>query len=311
MLSAAALAAHAQPAAWPSRPLKLIVPFPAGGPTDAIARALAEQLRAGLGQPVVVENKAGAGGNIGIGEAMRSPRDGYTLALITATTSAINPTLYAQLPYDAEKDVAPISVFARCGYVLVTRNGLPDTLSALVAAIKAKPGSFNGAYASTVSQVGNEMLKKSYGLDFVNVPYKGDGEVLNALMAGDVDFYFTVSPSLGALVEAGKIKAIAVATPQRNTLVPNTPTFGEAGSPDFFDMTAWYGIATQAGVPDEIVNRLNREIAKVVATPEFGARLKAMGLVAARNTSVQAADMVRNDRLRWQDPIRSSGAAVQ
>jgi tripartite-type tricarboxylate transporter receptor subunit TctC len=309
MLAGASLPAFAQ-SGWPARPLKLIVPFPAGGPTDAIARAMADQLRAGLGQPVVVENKAGAGGNIGVGEAMRAARDGHTLALITATTSAINPSLYPNLGYDADKDVNPVSIFALCGYVLVTRNGLPANLKDFIAAVKAKPGTFNGGYASTVSQVGNEMLKKTFGLDFVNVPYKGDPEVLNALVGGTVDFYFTVSPSMGSLVEAGKIKALAVATPQRNVLVPNTPTFAESGYPDFFDMTAWYGIATPSGVPADVTQRLNAEITKVVATPEFGARLKGMGLVAGRTSASQAADMVRTERTRWQAPIKASGASA-
>lgn len=300
---------RAQSEPFPSRAMKIVVPFPAGGPTDTLARTMADQLRASLGQPVIVENKAGAGGNIGLANAMRAPRDGYTLALITATTSAVNPALYASLGYEVD-DVAPIAVFAQCGYVLIGRSTGPSTLKELIAKIRGSAASMNGGHSSAVSLVGVEAMKKFSGADFVSVPYKSDTEVLNALMAGDVDFSFTVSPQLPGLIQAGKLKAIATATPQRSPLAPEVPTFEEAGFPGFFDLTAWYGLAVQTGVASDIVNRLNSEIQKALQSPEFAARLKAMGLSATSNTPAQAADWVRKDRLRWAAPIKASGATI-
>lgn len=309
LLAPSALAAFAQPPAWPSRPLRLVVPFPAGGPSDAAARALAELLRPGLGQAIVVDNKAGAGGNIGTAEAMRAPKDGHTLVLISTTTTAINPTLYPTLPYDIEADLNPVSVFASCGYVLVARNGLATDLKSLLAAIRAQPGKLNAAYASTTSQVANAMFRKSLSLDFVDIPYKGDAEALTALMAGTVDFYFTVAPNLRTLVDAGKLRAIAVATSQRSLLVPNAPTFAQAGVPDFFSLDAWYGIAAPSGVPADVVRRLGAELQRAVARPEFIAQLATMGFTPVETTPAQAAEYVRSERQRWREPVRASGAS--
>lgn len=311
-LCATGVHAQAQGPQYPSRPIRFIVPFPPGGPTDTIARALADGLRVSLGQPVVVENKSGANGNIGMGEAMRAPADGHTLALITTTTSALNPHLYAALSYDAEKAVAPIAILAKATYVLLARKAQPAALKDLVAAIKAKPGSFNGGYSNTTSLIGNDFLKRALSLDFVNVPYQADGAVLLALAGGEVDFYFTVSPQVGSLVEAGKFNAVAVAAARRSPLLPNTPTFAEAGFPSFLDMTAWFGVATQAGVPQNIVDRLNRELTKIAATPEFAARVAQLGWsVAEPGSAAETAAFVRQERARWQAPIRAAGVKIE
>ena len=232
--------------------------------------------------------------------------------LLTTTNSAINPTLYGTPPYDPEKDIAPIAVLARASYALVARNAEPANLRDLLATIKANPGKLNAAYASTTSQIGNAMLKTAYGLQFADIPYKGDADALNALMAGDVDFYFTVSTQVGSFVDAHKFNALAAASPQRSPLLPNTPTFAEVGYPAFFDMTAWYGVATTSGVPGEVVMRLQTEIGKILSSEAFAIRLKRMGLApASPMTPEQAKVFVRGERQRWQEPVRSSGATVQ
>ncbi|MES2185667.1 MAG: tripartite tricarboxylate transporter substrate binding protein [Pseudomonadota bacterium] len=317
-LACAAPALHAQAqapdnagAAWPTRPVKLVVPFPAGGPVDTLGRAVAEQLGTALGQPVVIDNKAGANGNIGIAEAMRAPRDGYTFTLITTTTSVVNPAVYASLGYD-EKDMRPVALYARAPYVLVARPGLNvSTLPELVALLKAQPGKLNASYASTVSQVGLGLTKSTFGVVFTDVPYKGDGEMLNALMAGDIDFCFTSSPQIGAFVASGRMRPIAVAASQRSPRVPGTPTFAEAGSPQFAELSVFYGMGAGAGVPEAVVNRVNREVVKIVASADFKARLDKAGLVPVSPSPDEARSMVANDRARWMEPIRQSGAKAE
>jgi tripartite-type tricarboxylate transporter receptor subunit TctC len=299
------------PAAYPDRPVKIVMPFPPGGPTDTIARLLADQLRITFKQPFVVENKAGAGGNIGLGEAARAPKDGYTLAIITATTSAINPALYPTLPYDPDKDFVTVAVFAKVAYALVARPGIPaNNLGELAALIRARPGALNGGYASTASQVANDLFMKAAGAKFLSVPYKGDANVHTALMSGEVDLYFTVSQQAGPLVSAGKLKGIAVASAQRTPIMPNVPTFAEAGMPGFFDLTAWFGLVTNAGVPNEIVVSLNREINRIVSTPEFAARFAQFGFFPVTHAQQEAHDFVRTERARWGKAVRDSGAKV-
>ncbi len=312
LLCAGNAAAQTGATAYPERPVKIVMPFPPGGPTDTIARLIADQLRLSLKQPFIVENKAGAGGNIGLGEAAKAPRDGYTLAIITATTSAINPNLYPNLPYDPDKDFVPIAIFAKVAYALVTRPGVAaNNLAELVALMKSQPGTLNGGYASTASQVANDLFMKAAGVKFVSVPYKGDANVHTALMSGEVDLYFTVSQQAGSLISAGKLKGIAIASAQRTPIMPNVPTFAEAGMPGFFDLTAWFGLVTNAGVPGEVVARLNQEINRIVSAPEFAARLAQFGFFPFITTPQEAADLVRNDRVRWGRAVRESGATVQ
>jgi tripartite-type tricarboxylate transporter receptor subunit TctC len=300
------------PAAYPERPVKIVMPFPPGGPTDTVARLIADQLRIALKQPFVVENKSGAGGNIGLGEAAKAPKDGYTLAIITATTSAINPNLYPNLPYDADRDFVPVAIFAKVAYALVIRPGIPaNNLTDLVALLKSRPGAFNGGYASTASQVANVLFMRAAGVRFVSVPYKGDANVHTALMSGEVDLYFTVSQQAGPLISAGKLKGIAIASAQRTPIMPNVPTFAEAGMAGFFDLTAWFGLVTNAGVPNEVVARLNQEVNRVVSAPEFAARLAQFGFFPFTTTPQEAADLVRNDRVRWGRAVKESGATLE
>ena len=310
ILALAAFSISAQTAPWPTKPIRIIVGYPPGGPTDAISRALGDRLSALLGQPVIVENKPGAGGNIGVAEAARSGRDGHTLVLLTSTTSALNPHLYASLGYD-EKDIIPIAIVARATYTLVVRNGLPNDLKELAASIKAKPNTFSAATGNATSLVANYMLQKALGIDLVSVPYKGDAEAMTSIISGQTDLYFTVSGQLSSFLQAGKMKAIAVAGPHRGAILPTVPTFAESGLPNFFDLSIWYGIGTHASTPPELVERLNREITKIVASPEFKATLKTMGTEPATTNVAEARELIRADRARWQGPIKASGATVQ
>lgn len=305
-------AAGAQAQTYPDKPIRIIMPFPPGGPTDVAARLIADQLRQRLGQPVVVESRPGANGNIGLGEAAKAPRDGYTLAIITATTSALNPNLYDNLPYDPDKDLVPIAIFAKVAYALIAKPTLPaSNLRDFIALLKSKPDGYNGGFPSTVALVANEALKTSAGVRFLSVPYKSDPEVMNAAMRGEVDFYFSVSSQLGALTSSGRLKGIAISSKQRSPLMPDVPTFAEAGMPDFFDLTAWFGLATGAGVPEEIILRLNGEVNRLVKSPDFAERIAKFGFFPSVGTPQEAAATVRDDRARWGVAIKKTGAKVQ
>jgi tripartite-type tricarboxylate transporter receptor subunit TctC len=304
---------RAQPA-WPSRPIRLIVSFPPGGPSDTATRLLADKLRAALGQPVVVENKPGAGGNIGLAEAARAEPDGYTLALIATSTFSVNPSLYTRLSFDVDRDFTPVAVFARTANILFVTPGLPArNLQEFIALARSQPGKLNGGFpgSGNSSHISLAMLRKMAGLDIAGISYPGDAQCLNALMSGEIHMLFSVSTQAAQLVDSGRVRALAVAGPVRAPVLPGVPTFEEAGVKGFFDTTAFFGIATNAAVPREIVERLNREINRAADAPEFRARLNQFNMTPGGGSPDEVIAFTRAERVRWGQAVRESGAKVE
>lgn len=299
---------------YPSRYVRIIVPQPSGGPSDSLTRYIAEELRTRLNQNVVVENRPGAGGAIGLSEAARAAPDGYTLAQVATFTYSINPVLYSNLAYKPERDFRPVAIFAKASGILYVNPNLPArNLAELVAYAKAHPGKLNGAFPGigNSSQIALALLKKQNDLDFVEVPFQGDAQALVALTAGEVDMMFSVNPTAKQLVETGKLRAIAVAAPGRTPAQPNVPTFSEAGMKDFLDTTAFFGLVTNASVPDAIVGRLNREINLITDTPQYRARLALWGMTPAGGSIKEIGEFLSAERSRWQKAVPESGAKVE
>lgn len=299
---------------YPSRMVRVVVPQPSGGPSDGLTRYVAEQLRTRLNQNVVVENRPGAGGAIGLAEAARAAPDGYTLAQVATFTYSINPVLYPKLAYQPERDFRPVAIFAKTSNILyINPNKLPvQTLSELIAHIKANPGKVNGAFpgVGNSSQIALALLKKQNNLDFVEVPFQGDAQAMVQLTSGQVDLIFSVNPTANTLVEAGKLRAIAVAGPSRSPALPKVPTFAEAGMKNFLDTTAFFGLVTNAAVPDAIAERLNREINHITDTPQFRGRLQLWGMTPTQGSLKEIGAFLGAERTRWQRAVPESGAKV-
>jgi tripartite-type tricarboxylate transporter receptor subunit TctC len=313
-LFAAALAAVANPAAaqaWPAKPIRVIVNFPPGGAADHIARVVAPPLGEALGQPVVVENRPGANGNIGCEAVARSAPDGYTLLMSAGSPLTNNPHLYTKLPFDPVKDLEPVAAAARISVFLVVRMGLPvRSMDELLAYARANPGKLNyGSPGSGSSpHVATEMLKRATGIDIVHVPYKGGGPALADLLAGQLDLWF--DPGVGLpQVKAGKLRLLAVGSPKRSPFFPDTPTVAEAGVPGF-DADTWFGFYVPTGVPADIVSRLNREINRVLQTPAAKDRIATIGAEAVALSPAEFAALLRADRERFGVVIREAGIKI-
>jgi tripartite-type tricarboxylate transporter receptor subunit TctC len=278
VLAFSALSAHAQGGAWPAKPLKLVVPFPAGGATDVISRALGQKLSAELGQQFVIDNKPGAASAIGAELVARAPADGYTLLMATSSSLVNNRFLYKKLSYDPD-GFELISLVCITPLVLVANNSVPaDNVGGIVQYAKANPGKVN--YASygtgTISHLATALLALRSGVAMGHVPYKGASEALPALMGGHVSLYTDTIVSSVALIKSGKIKPIGVTTARRTSILPNVPTIAEQGLPGF-DMVPWYGLVAPKGTPKEVVERLRVAMAKVMQTPEFINELAQVG----------------------------------
>lgn len=303
-------AAHAQ--AYPERPIKLVVPWPPGGATDSLGRLLAQRLTERLGQTVIVDNKAGAGGNIGTAAFAREKADGYTLLMATSSTNAANPHLYSRLGFDAAKDFAPVAFVAEIPNILeVPKQSRFQSVADLVAAAKAEPGKLNygsGGVGSSQHLAG-AMFKYLTGADVLHIPYKGSGPAVSDLLAGQVDMMLDTG-SL-AQVQAGALRALAVASSQRLPALPDVPTFAEAGVPKML-ASAWYGIVAPAGTPPEVVQRLNKEVNAVVADPEVKKRMEGMGaLVPAGQTPEEFAAFIQSEITRYAQIVKISGAKME
>jgi tripartite-type tricarboxylate transporter receptor subunit TctC len=298
--------------AYPARPVKLVVPFPPGGPLDATGRLVAQKLTEAWGQPVVVENKPGAGGNIGADLVAKSAPDGYTILLGALSTHAVNPTLYPNMPYDAVRDFAPITLLATTPNVLVVNPSLPvNSVKELVAYAKANPGklAFGSGSNGSAGHLAGELFKVETGTDIIHVPYKGAAPAMQALLAGDVQFMFDNLASATPQVKAGKLKALAVTTARRSPLAPELPTMAEAGLPGF-DITTWYGLMAPAGTPSAIVAKWNAEVTKILNSPDVKERLAAQGAEAAPTTPDQFAAFIKAEIPKYARIVKASGAKV-
>ncbi|MEP7276245.1 MAG: tripartite tricarboxylate transporter substrate binding protein [Betaproteobacteria bacterium] len=299
--------AHAQ-GNYPDRPIRLIVPFPPGGPADALARIAGDEITRALGQPVVVENKPGAGGNIGMEQGARAAPDGYTLILAPAGNLTVAPHLYSKLPYDPAKDFAPITVIAATPNILIVNPAVPArSLQELIALAKAKPGTLNYASPGNGSgaHLAGELLKRSAGIDIVHVPFNGVGPAMAAVLGGSVQLFFAQSSAALQQIKSGKVIALGVASPKRIAAAPDLPTIAEAGIPDF-EVTSWYALVAPAGTPAAVVAKVQATIAAALARPEIREKLAGLGAEPIANTPAEFAAMQRTESARWQKLAREA-----
>jgi tripartite-type tricarboxylate transporter receptor subunit TctC len=313
---AAAPSSRAQ-GAWPTKPVRIVVPFSPGGTTDILARALAPELGKAFGQTFVVENKAGAGGNVGADLVAKSPPDGYTLVMGTVGTQAINPSLYPKMPYDAAKDFAPITLVAGVPNVLVMNPakaaaaGITDVKS-LIAYARAHPGKLNMASSGngTSIHLSGELFKAMTGTYMVHFPYRGSGPALLDLIGGTMDLMFDNLPSALPQVKSGKLIALAVTSSERSAALPDVPTIAEAGPVKGFDATSWFGLLAPAGTPTDIVHRVQQEAAKALASPALKERLLSQGAIPGGTTPAEFGRFIAAETKKWAGVVKASGAKV-
>jgi tripartite-type tricarboxylate transporter receptor subunit TctC len=295
---------------YPNRPVKLIVGFAPGGSTDIVARVVAQKLGERLGQSVVVENKAGAGGTIGADAAAKAPADGYTLTLGTTSTHAIAAGAYSKLPYDPVKDFTHISLVAITPYLLVVNPQVPaNSLAEFITLVKSQPGKLNyaSAGAGTATHLAMEMLKDAAKIDIVHIPYKGNAPADIAILAGEVQAVFGSMPALLQNTKANKVRPLAVGTSRRSPALPEVPTVAEQGYPGF-EAALWLGIMAPAGTPKAVVDRLHREIVAIVATPEFKSQMDANGAEPLSSASPdQFTAMLRDEVDRYTKLVKGIG----
>jgi tripartite-type tricarboxylate transporter receptor subunit TctC len=293
--------------AYPSRPLKFILPFPPGGGTDILGRVIAERLSASLGQPVVTENRGGAGGNVGAEAAAHSAPDGYTIVLV-APSLAISPSLYSKLNYDPVKDLAPIGLVATVPNVMITNPAVEaKNLQEFIALARSRPGAMNygSGGAGTSNHLAGELFNIVTGAKLVHVPYKGVNLAMQGVLAGEIQLVFIGIPAALPHIKAGKLRPLALVAPQRSPALPEVPTVAEAGLKDF-EVTTWYGIMTPAGTPRPIVSRLNAELVKIMHTPEVKERLAGMATDPLTSTPEEFAAYLKQEIAKWGDVVRKA-----
>jgi tripartite-type tricarboxylate transporter receptor subunit TctC len=307
-------AAPAQPQSYPSKPIRFVVPFPPGGPLDVMARGIGMKLQGAWGQPVVVENKPGAGGGIGADLVAKSAGDGYTLLMGAVSTHAINPWLYASIPYDPVKDFIAVTLVAQVPNILVVNPSLPVTsVRELIDYAKAKPGALSFASGSTGStgHLAGELFKTMAGVDMVHIPYKGAAPAMFDLLAGQTQLMFDNIANALPQVRAGTLRALAVTTVKRSPAVPDLPTIDEAGLRGF-DLTTWFGVFVPAQTPKEVVDKLNGEIVKALSSKELRERLAAMGTEPPSITKpADFAAFVQREASKYAQVVKASGARVE
>jgi tripartite-type tricarboxylate transporter receptor subunit TctC len=307
----AALALAAAPAFaqdYPAKPIKLIVPFPPAGGTDVLSRAIAQSLANNTKWLIVIDNKPGAGGNIGLDFAAKSPPDGYTIAMGQTANLAVNPALYSSMPFDPLKDFAPIALLSSQPLILVVDAKSPyRTLQDLVDAAKKDPGKVNMASSSngTIGHIGGELFQRRAGIRMTHVPYKGAGPAVTDLMGGSVDCFFGNTQAVGGLVTAGRLRALAVTSPRRLGNFPTVATVAEQGYPGF-EAATWSGLVAPAGTPQAIVDRLNAEANKALATTEMKAKLYEDGSTPLGGTAKQFAEFIRTEHAKWGAAVREA-----
>ena len=306
----AALTSHnvAAQYVYPSRAIRLIVPAAPGGGTDFTARMIAQKLTESMGQTVIVDNRPGAAGNIGVEIAAKASPDGYTLVM-PITSFSINPHLYAKLPFDTIKDFAPVVLASSAPLFLVINPSVPaKSVSELIAVAKSKPGQLNYANSGngTTAHLAGELFKKMAGVNLVSVPYKGGGPAVIDLIAGHVQIYFSTIPAALAHVQAGKLRGVAVTATKRVNLIPDVPTVAESDLPGF-EVVGWFGIFAPAATPKPIIARLNQEINAVLRTPETQKRFAGEGLIPGSGTPEELGNFLRAELAKWGALIKEAG----
>ena len=311
-LTCAATAAAAQPQPYPARPMKMVVPFPAGGPTDILGRLLAQRLGESWGQNVVVDNRPGGGGMIGAVLAVKSPPDGYTFMLGGITTLALAPFVQKEMPYDPLRDFIPVSQTTASPIMLMTHPSLPaKTLKEFIALARARPGEINYATSGPggSGHLAGELFKSITKTNVVHVPYRGAPPALNDLLAGHVQSLFCTLLASVAHVRAGKIRALAVTGPQRSIAVPEVPTFAEAGLAHY-DASSWNGIVLPAGTPQPLVAKLNAELVRILRAPNVLDRLSGDGAVPVGSTPGEFTAYIKAEQAKWGKVVREAGIRI-
>jgi tripartite-type tricarboxylate transporter receptor subunit TctC len=313
LLLAGGAAARAQGPSYPERPIHLVAPFPAGGLADVIARAVGDEISRSLGQPVIVENRAGAGGNVGAEYVAKAAPDGYTLMMASAGILTANQYLYAQMPFDPATAFAPVSVVADMPMMVVVNPKVPaQSLSDLLALARAEPGklNFGSPGTGTTGHLGLAMLMHVAGVKITHVPYRGAAPAIQDLLAGQIDGVVDNPPTVIAHVEAGRLRPLAVAAAKRMALLPDLPTAAEAGLPGY-KASSWFGIVAPAATPAPIVARLHQEIVRALATPAMQARFAKVGARLVGNTPDEFASQIRAERASWGEIIRAAKITAQ
>ena len=298
--------------AYPSRPIRLVVPFPPGGPLDVVARAIGQKLTDAWGQPVIIDNRPGAGGNIGADLVAKSAPDGYTILEGALSTHAVNVSLYSKMPYDPIRDFAPITLVAVTPNVLVLNPSVPaNSVQELIAYAKAHPGklSFGSGSNGSAGHLAGEAFKTEAGVDMVHIPYKGGAPAMQALLAGDTQLMFDNLSNSTPQLKAGKIKALAVTTAKRSALAPELPTLAEAGLPGF-DIYTWWGFMAPAGTPKEIIAKWNAEVTRILVTPEMKAFFAQQGAEPAPTSPEEFSALIRREITKYAKIVKDSGAKV-
>jgi tripartite-type tricarboxylate transporter receptor subunit TctC len=313
LLLAAPFAAFAQPTAYPSKPIRFVVPYPPGGPTDLIARMLAPELQKRLGANVIVDNKGGAGGNIGSAEVARqAPADGHTLLLAASGPMAVNASLYRSMPFDPQKDLAPVAQLSAFPLVLEVHPSLGvTTVKDFIAAAKAGkvPLSYASAGNGTPQHLAGELFNTMVRTEIKHIPYRGAGPALNDLLGGQVNVMFDILGSSLPYLQSGKLVPLAVTSPKRSPQLPQVPTMAEAGVGGY-EITAWHGIAVRAGTPQPIVDKLNATINAIFKEPEFRTRWEAIGTPVVAGTADAFGRLIRSDAERLGKLVKDAGVTV-
>jgi len=311
--------AAAQGVAWPTKPVRIVVPFAPGGTTDILARAVAPELSKAFGQQFIVDNRAGAGGNLGAEIVAKSPNDGYTLLMGTVGTHGINRALYPKLAFDPIKDFAPITLVAAVPNVMEMNAAKAKALGIhnvadFIKYAKANPGKLNMASSGSGTSIhlSGELFKTMTGTFMIHIPYRGSGPALMDMVSGNADVMFDNLPSSMQQIKAGTLTALAVTSAQRSPALPDVPTVEEAGGPALkgFEASSWFGLLAPAGTSPEIINRIQQEVAKALATPAVKEKMLAQGAIPSGNTPAQFAQLIADEHVKWAKVVKASGATV-
>jgi tripartite-type tricarboxylate transporter receptor subunit TctC len=316
LLAALALLTLPAPLAqdWPAHPLRIIVPFPAGGSADAQSRVIADELGRALGQPVIVENKPGAGGNLAAAAAAHAPPDGHTLFLATTGTHASNVSLYKDLPYDPAKDFAPLTLVTLNPQAIVAGAAYANLdLAGLIAKLKTagSAANFGSSGIGSATHIAGELFNRETGTALVHVPYRGQGPALNDLLGGRLDVMFPLAADVFSLVKSGQLHALAMMSEQRAKALPDVPTTAELGLPNLRLSPIWTALYTVAGTPAPVVERLNRELVRIISAPEFAARLEVAGYEVHASSPAELRDFAAAETARWGETIRNLGVHLE